>query len=239
MTATVHRPFIITQFYGLINHSPERSLEELKEELKPKLNASFACEYMYTVYGSGDVVVDVHVVPGGDLPPLPRIGLKMTLPGGYEQFTWYGRGPHESYVDRKEGAPVGVYSGTVDEQYVPYVVPEENGNKTDVRWVALIDEEGDGLLVVGMPSLEVSAHHYTAEDFTIAAHTHELTRREEITLNLDHVQTGLGGESCGPGTLEKYRVWPKETRFSLRLRALSGQEASAVALAKQILQQVE
>ena len=64
---------------------------------------------------------------------------------GYEQFTWYGRGPHETYMDRKEGAQVGVYRGTVDEQFVPYVVPEENGNKTDVRWVTLTNTDGDRL----------------------------------------------------------------------------------------------
>jgi beta-galactosidase/beta-glucuronidase len=225
------------EFRANMQHLAEMSVEELKEELRPKLDASFACEYTYTVYGGGDVLVDVHVVPGGDLPPLPRVGLKMTLPGGYEQFTWYGRGPHETYVDRKDGAQVGVYSGTVDEQYVPYVVPEENGNKTDVRWVALTDVEGDGLLVVGMPWLEVSAHHYTAEDLTAAAHTHELTRRPEITLHLDHAQSGLGGASCGPGTLEKYLVQPQETQFSLRLKPLSGRDAST--LAKQTLERIE
>jgi hypothetical protein len=200
----------------------EMSPEALKEMLLPKVNAHFACTYAYTVYGSGDVVVDVHVVPGPDLPPLPRIGLTMALPGGYERFTWYGRGPHESYVDRKVGAQVGVYGGTVDEQYVPYVVPQENGNKTDVRWVSLRQEDGVGLLAVGMPTLEVSAHHYTAQDLATARHTHELTRGEAITLNLDHAQSGLGGASCGPGTLDKYRIQPEEVRFSLRLRGLRG-----------------
>jgi hypothetical protein len=214
------------------------SVQELKDEMTPKLNASFACAYTYSVYGSGDVLVNVHVVPASDLPPLPRIGLTMTVPAGYEQFAWYGRGPHESYVDRKEGARVGAYSSTVDEQYVPYVVPEENGNKTDVRWVALTDQQGDGLLVVGQPLLEVSAHHFTAQDLTNANHTHELVRRDEITLNLDHRQTGLGGASCGPGTLDKYLLWPEEMRFGLRLRPLSGSGAPAMSLARQILERV-
>ncbi|NLG50804.1 MAG: DUF4981 domain-containing protein [Chloroflexi bacterium] len=197
----------------------------------PEQLAGFACEYVYTVYGSGDIVLSVQVDPQGELPPLPRIGLCMTLPGDFENIAWYGRGPHESYVDRKVGAPVGVYSGMVDEQYFPYVMPQENGNKTDTRWVALLDDNGVGLFAGGLPLLEVSAHHFTAMDLTNAEHLHELTRRPEITLNLDYKQTGLGGNSCGPGTLPQYRIWPEPVRWGVRLRPIAPGE-SAVALSK-------
>jgi len=172
-----------------------------------------------------------------EVPFLPRIGLQMRLPGGYEQFTWYGRGPHETYVDRKEGAQAGVYSGTLDEQYVPYVVPQENGNKTEVRWVALTNSEGLGLLVVGMPLLEVSAHHYTTEDLTAARHTHELKRRDDVTLNLDYAQSGLGSASCGPGRLEKYQLKPEQVRFAVRLRPFSANTDSPMALSKQVIRE--
>jgi hypothetical protein len=182
----------------------------------------FECDYTYTIYGNGDVLVDAHIVPAGEMPPLPRIGLQMCLPGQYNRFTWYGRGPHETYADRKLGAKVGVYGGTVDDQYVAYVVPQENGNKTDVRWVALTDtgdvdampagcrrsidhaSDGAGLLIVGMDLFNVSAHHFTAEDLTRATHVHELKRRDDIILNLDYAQSGLGNESCGPGVLPQY-----------------------------------
>jgi hypothetical protein len=200
--------------------------------------ARFECEYTYTIYGSGDVVVDTHVVPGSDLPFLPRIGLQMCLPGQYDGFSWYGRGPHESYVDRKLGARVGVYSGTVDDQYVPYVMPQENGNKTDVRWVALADEGGVGLLAVGMPLLNVSAHHYTTEDLTRATHTYELERRDDVTLNLDYAQGGLGNESCGPGVLPQYLLQPQEVRFRLRLRPFAAGDGSPVELSKQTIEEV-
>ena len=195
----------------------------------------FECHITYDVYGSGDVVIQAHVVPGGDLPPLPRIGLQMCLPGRYNALTWYGRGPHETYADRKLGAKVGLYSGTVDEQYVPYITPQENGNKTDVRWAALADEGGVGLLAVGMPWLNVSAHHFTTEDLTQATHTYELERRDEITLNLDYAQSGLGNESCGPGVLPQYLLQPHEVRFSLRLRPFSEQATSPAELSKQII----
>jgi beta-galactosidase len=215
-----------------------RSVSEVREgAVLPEPLARFECDYVYTVYGSGDVVIDTHVVPGAEVPFLPRIGLQIRLPGGYEQFTWYGRGPHETYVDRKEGAQVGVYSGTVDEQYVPYVVPQENGNKTGVRWVALTNEDGVGLLASGERWLEVSAHHYTTEDLTEATHTYELKRREEITLNLDYAQSGLGSASCGPGRLEKYQLKPEEMRYTVRLRPFSATIDSPMTLSKQALRQ--
>jgi beta-galactosidase len=207
---------------------------DARPEAKPL--ARFECRVTYTLYGSGDVVIDTHVVPEVEVPFLPRIGLQMELPGGYERFTWYGRGPHETYVDRKEGAQVGVYEGSVDEQYVPYIVPEENGNKTEVRWVALTNQDGVGLMACGDRWLEVSAHHYTTEDLTRATHTYELERRKEITLNLDYAQSGLGSASCGPGRLEKYQLKPEEVRYSVRLRPFSAKADSPMALSKHVIE---
>jgi len=203
----------------------------------------FDCTYTYMIYGSGDVVLKTQVSPSKNLPPLPRVGLQMVLPGGYETFTWHGRGPHETYVDRKEGAQVGVYSGTVDEQYVPYVVPQENGNKTDVRWVMLTDDAGSGLLIAGAARehgspvlMEVSVHHFQAEDLALAKHTHELERREDITLHLDYRQAGLGGASCGPPTLPRYIVIPEPVEYAVKLRPFSQRDASsAIASAKDLV----
>ncbi|MEM1543809.1 MAG: glycoside hydrolase family 2 TIM barrel-domain containing protein [Candidatus Bathyarchaeia archaeon] len=217
----------------------ERMLDQMvqvtiKSSLRTPENAErFTCTYNYNIYGSGDIIVKVEVNPKEGLPPhLPRIGLQLTIPGGFENVTWFGRGPHENYCDRKEGAPVGVYSSTVDEQYVPYIRPQENGNKTEVRWVALTNSLGFGLLAVGMPLIEFSAHHYTAEDFERAKHTHELRRREDITLNLDYMQSGLGGGSCGPDTLPQYLVKPETVRFMVRLRPI-GPGESPMDLSKQ------
>jgi beta-galactosidase/beta-glucuronidase len=197
------------------------------------LGDRFACEVDYEISSSGDVVVGIRITPAEDLPPLPRLGLQMVLSAGYETFSWYGRGPHESYVDRKCGAPIGVYSGTVDDQYVPYVVPQENGNKTDVRWAALTNGEGNGLFVAAMAedretpaTLEVSVHHFRTEDLASAQHTHELQRRDGITLNLDCGQTGLGGASCGPPTLSKYMLMPEPVAFRVRLTPISLSEIS-------------
>jgi hypothetical protein len=157
----------------------------------------------------------------------------MRLPGALDRFTWYGRGPHENYVDRKESALVGVYSGTVHEQYVPYIFPQENGNKSDVRWATLTDPQGLGLLVVGMPLLNVGASHYSTENLTTAGHTFDLDELDETVLSLDYLQCGLGSNSCGPGPLEKYLIAPVEMDFSLRLRPIDANAHSAMRLSRQ------
>lgn len=186
-------------------------------------------DYLYTLYASGDVVIDTHVQPLQQaLPPLPRLGLQLGLPGEFERITWYGRGPHENYIDRKESARVGVYSGAVMDQYVPYVFPQENGNKSDVRWAALTDLRGLGLMALGRPLLNVSAHYFTPEDFTAAKHTYELAERDEITLHLDYGHNGLGSNSCGPGPLEKYLLFPEECTFSVQLKPFSRDALSCI-----------
>jgi hypothetical protein len=116
------------------------------------------------------------------------------------------------------------------------VLPQENGNKSDVRWAAITDARGIGLLAVGMPLINVSAHHYTTEDLTKALHTYDLKRRNETILNLDDVQSGLGSNSCGPGPLEKYLIDSKESSFTVRLKPFSLDESQPMRLSRQILE---
>ena len=181
----------------------------------------FQHQHTYTIYGSGDILIDNLVVASKKLPPLPRLGLTMVLPKGFEEFSWFGRGPHENYIDRNAGAAIDLYHSTVDDQYVPYILPQENGNKTDVRWLTLSNAAGVGLLAVALPLMEASVSHYSNHDLYRAFHTNELIRRDETILNLDYQQCGLGGASCGPGTLEQYLLYPGEYNFCFRLKALS------------------
>jgi beta-galactosidase len=175
----------------------------------------------YTVFSSGDVQTDHEVDCDSLLPLLPRMGVILSMPVGFEQFTWLGRGPEESYADRKAGVAVGLYSGIVDEQYVPYIMPQENGNKTDVRWSAVANEDGVGLLAVGGSLMETGVGHFTANDLYAAKHTNELTRRDEIFWTLDLAQCGLGSASCGPMTLPQYLIEPGNFKFSVLLRPFS------------------
>ncbi len=133
---------------------------------------------------------------------------------------WFGRGPTGSYWDRKSGTLVGQYKGTVSEQFTNYIMPQETGNKTDVRWVTFSDDKGKGLLFRGAPLMEVNAMHYTADDLYKSHHTTDLTPREEIYVHIDLHQKGLGGASCGPRTLEKYQLLPGKYTFGFEVEVL-------------------
>jgi beta-galactosidase/beta-glucuronidase len=185
----------------------------------PQTPARFQARYEYTIHPGGDVALDLHVRPGGSQPPFwPRIGVSLVLAPGYDRLTWFGRGPHESYPDRKESAQIGRYIQSVREQCYPYVMPQESGNKTDVRWATLTHSAGHGLMVAGESLFSFSALHHSAQDLTAAQHTHELPPRAEIYLNVDHAQNGLGNGSCGPGVLPAYQLTPSPVTWRLWLR---------------------
>jgi beta-galactosidase len=152
----------------------------------------------------GRLSVSNTVQLGNGVTDLPRIGVSLVLPAALEQLAWFGRGPWENYSDRKASALVGRYQSTVTEQYVPYIMPQEHGHKSDVRWLALTNPRGEGLQVTGAPTFEFSASHFTAGDLFQARHTYELSPRPEVYLNLDAAQRGLGTASCGPDTLPAY-----------------------------------
>jgi beta-galactosidase len=184
---------------------------------------------IYTVLGSGEILVENRFVPGPGskkLPELPRLGMTMRMPQGFEYVKWYGRGPHENYWDRKTSAFVGYYHSTVTDQFVPYVSPQENGYKTDVRWVVLTNKEGTGLLISGKPLICFSALHYTIEDLTGEKrgllHLTDLKARDFVALNIDYKQTGVGGnDSWGARPLPKYTLFPKEYSYAFRLRGVA------------------
>lgn len=214
------------------------------EAILPEATGNARFFTTYTIYGSGDIVVSNRFAPGkaDGLPVLPRMGMTMALPVSFKNITWYGRGPQENYWDRKSGAAVGIYSGTVRGQYHPYIRPQENGNKTDVRWVALTDDRGVGLLAVGMPLLSVSALHYLNEDFDpglkkAQRHPFDLTQRDLVTLNLDYKQMGVGGDTSWGNRArphQQYRLPVKEYKYSFRLRPFTPKDGKPLELAKMV-----
>lgn len=158
----------------------------------------------YSVFGNGDVVIENSFTPKKNMR---AFGMQTTIPKKYSNYQWYGTGPHENYWDRKSGAPVGIYKKTSETFIHDYIRPQENANRTDVRWMAFTDEKGAGLIIVGMPVLSMSAWPYSEEDLTQAKHTHELPRRDFLTLNIDFRQQGVGSiNSWGAKPLEKYRL---------------------------------
>jgi beta-galactosidase len=172
----------------------------------------------YTLLPSGELAVYNTVELGTDITDLPRVGVTLLLDPALEALTWFGAGPWDSYSDRKASALIGLYNSTVSDQYVPYVMPQEHGNKTATRWLTLADKSKHGVTVLGQPLIDFSASHLTAADLFEAKHTYDLVPRAEVVLNLDYAQRGLGTASCGPDTLERYRLLKSSYAFGYRLK---------------------
>ena len=198
----------------------------------------------YRILGSGDVVVTNHFVMNNDeLPEIIRMGMNLVMPRNFDQMSWLGRGPQESYWDRKTSAFVGLYRGSVADQYWAYLRPQENGNKTDVRWMTITDNAGNGLLFSGMPLIEVSAHHNIMEDFESSErtdgrqrpgekvenrHTTDVKARDLTSVNIDFKQMGVGGDnSWGARTHDEYRLTEKEYSYSFRMKGITGNDKPA------------
>jgi len=186
----------------------------------------------FNILGNGEVVVSNYLNTGAaELPELPRFGINMRLPDTYKNVSWYGRGPHENYIDRNSSAFVGAYNKTVDEMYFPYVRPQENGSRTDIRWMTLRDEDGNGIMILGDPLFSASASWYTVDDLDYTEsqkkHTVDLKKNDFIDLNVDLKQRGLGGnDSWGAKPIQQYRLPAGEYYFTFRMRPIKqGQDA--------------
>lgn len=136
---------------------------------------------------------------------LPRAGVRWQLAEGFEDLSWFGHGPHETYIDRLRSGIHQIHHSTVTDQYVPYILPQEHGNHTDVNWMALANKQV-ALRVTADKPIEASASHYPHELLTPAFHTYECLPDKDCWLSLDVKQRGVGGASCGPDTLPVYQV---------------------------------
>ncbi|MEN7535570.1 glycoside hydrolase family 2 TIM barrel-domain containing protein [Aurantiacibacter flavus] len=204
-------------------------------------NDALRVEMTYAVLGTGDIAVRERVVPLDEtLPEFARVGSTFALTGDFTELLWFGRGPHESYVDRQSSAAVGLYGGKVSDQFHDYVRPQETGNKTDVRWLSVTAVSGPGLLVSGNPLLSASVlpfeNDLLYDDRTSNRHGAELAPTGVTTLNLDLAQMGLGGDnSWGFEPLEQYRLPLGQYEYSYRLRPFDGSDEAAAALARRTI----
>ena len=194
--------------------------------------AGFDHKAVYTVYGNGWIHVANEIVPFGELPVLPKIGVRMTVNGALENLVWYGRGPYENYPDRKTGSALALWRSTVSDQCVRYVRPQETGNHEDVRWLALTDKKGVGVLFVGDRPFSASALHFTADDLDKATHINELVPRRNTIVCLDAAVLGLGNGSCGPGVLDRYLLQPEPKSFGFTIRPLTSETGDLRAYAR-------
>jgi beta-galactosidase/evolved beta-galactosidase subunit alpha len=192
----------------------------------PAERYGFTCKYTYTIYANGEVVLNVTGQPRGKMPNLPRIGLQMIVPDEFGTADWFGRGPGESYADTQEANLVGRYQKPVADLFTDYVFPQENGNRQETRWVSLTNRQGEGFFASATPWLHFTASLFSPKDLEKARHRNELNVRDEITLNLDYKQCGVGSGSCGPATFEKYQVPAEAFDFTVRLTTFTRNETS-------------
>jgi len=189
----------------------------------------------YTIYGDGDIIIENTFTPKKNMM---RFGMQMAVPGEYNTMTWYGKGPHETMLDRKTGAAIGIYSGKVEDLIHPYIYPQENGNRTEIRWGALTNKAGSGLLVsdVGGTYLNISAWPYTMEDLENATHNHLLPHRDSITFNIDYKQRGVGGDIPAIAAVHKEfkLLRKKKYYFGFRLRPFTKEMGELNSIAYQV-----
>ncbi len=171
-------------------------------------------------HGDGWLRVENTFVVDPAIDDLPRLGVRAALPMAFDKVEWFGRGPVETYADRKAGGWIGRFRCTVGEAFFPYIVPQETGNREDLRWIAVRDNDGTGLLVTAEGAFSGSVLPYTSEELIAAAHPHELPPRTRTHLNIDLCQRGLGTASCGPDTLPEYKIPPGTREFIYWLRIL-------------------
>ena len=194
---------------------------------------AFDNHYHYTIFGSGEIIVDHTVTPQGMMPLwLPKVGLQWVIDKSLNSVSWYGRGPFETYPDRKTGAKIGVYRKTVQEMAESYLVPQDYGSRTDNRWVRLESADGIGLQFSGhttestdVPSSQISGRQlfnfstqlFSTENLSRARYPYQLQQlNDSYIFNFDYATSGVGCTAIS--VLDKYRVLPQEYHFSLSIK---------------------
>ena len=178
----------------------------------------------YQIFPNGWVKVTTVFNPQTGLSNLPRFGMQTKIPSKFDNITYFGKGPHENYIDRQQSADVGLYESTVENFGEPYIFPQENANRTGVRWMAFTDDSGKGLLITAENQLSMSAWPWSQEAIEKATHTNELKRESYNTINIDLVQMGVGGNdswSNDAAPLPKYQVKAEKMEYSFWIKPKS------------------
>ncbi|MFC4401808.1 glycoside hydrolase family 2 TIM barrel-domain containing protein [Gracilibacillus xinjiangensis] len=177
-------------------------------------------EVTYSVYPDGTVEVEQLLQPGEELPEIPAVGMQWEMDKNFDQLTWYGKGPHETYWDRQKSGKIAIHKGIVSEQMKPYLKPQESGNKYGVRWIKVQDESGKGIKVKGVPTIEANVLYYNAKELEEASHHYKLSAPEKVSVTINGWQMGVGGDdSWGQHTHPEYKLFANTNyryRFSFK-----------------------
>lgn len=181
----------------------------------------FTSNTVWSIYKDGSVELESGITSNNAALALPRLGYTLELPKSFENYTYYGRGPVNNFTDRKSGQFIEVYEGTVEEQMVPWPKPQSTGNREDVRWCALTNQQGTGVIFVSSDNMSASALPWSEMELALAPHPYQLPESSGTHLQLDLGVTGLGGNSCGQGPpLPSDRVMATPHSFGLVIRPI-------------------
>ncbi len=189
----------------------------------PKVESQITVSY--TILANGAIKVAYHFAPGDRaLPEMPKVGMRMVLKGEFDQMQWFGRGPHENYIDRNSGAAIDLYKATVWEQFYPYNRAQETANKTDVRWMSLQNLQGEGIMVRGGQPLNVSCWNFPQEDIEyvpfdiMRKHGGSVEKKDMVWVNIDLEQQGVGGDTTwGAKAHSEYTITPNTKSYSFEI----------------------
>jgi len=184
------------------------------------IHDSAVVKIQYQINTTGVIQVDYALMVKPGLPNIPKVGMQLGVNQSFSTIDWYGRGPFENYIDKRTSADVGLYQKPIEAFMETYIVPQESGNKTDVRWMQFGNDNKEGIVIVADSLLSMNASLYTEANIMAAKHTNKLTKSGQIYLQIDHVQMGVGGNdswSDVAAPLEHYQIPAKNYRYSFHI----------------------
>ena len=208
-------------------------------DCKGKNECGFKVESKVSVFGDGRVLFDNSVTPYGNMPVLLRIGSESILPPEYENITWYGLGPCETYPDRRAAGRIGAYTEKVGDALENYVMPQECGAKMDVAYMTLTNSSGEGFAFFGEKPYTMSALPFEPRELDLMKHSVDTEAREKVVFTLDYAQNGLGNRSCGPDALPQYRLMPEAVRYAYTVKKISAGESFILGYPESVISKIE
>ncbi len=170
----------------------------------------------YTILGNGEIYLKTLIEPEGYIRNWAKLGLQMHV-SPLDHVSFLGKGPHATYLDRQASGKVALYNFNVEDLWAHYVVPQENANRMNVRWVNLTSNQGEGIYLEGSVPMNFSAYYYSDSNITMAKHINELIKKETLTVNFDLEQFGIGTATTGPGVQEDYKLKARPVEFITRI----------------------
>lgn len=187
---------------------------------------------LYQIDGFGNVVVTMNVQPDDKVVTFPKIGTQFKMPLNYDNVKYFGKDT-ENYPDRNASGRLGVYCRNAEDFFEMHEEPQESGNHSDTRWVAITNENGNGFFVSGSENLNFSIYQYSDKALTKAERINQLEKENTWTVNIDHKQAPLGTATCGPDARDKYLVKNGNYEYTFRLKPFIGKQDTPESLYRQ------